>query len=131
MTGRSTRIAVATIALFAAVSCFRNFAREQPKGLCEVHHAPLETSFVHLGYGRPSLLSKAYLAATKTEFPHSYLSANGGCIVNPFVRRARVRACAKCNKAEVAWLKTHPKYRHEEEQAERTAVDASDARKTN
>ena len=99
-------------------ACFRNFAREQSKGACEVHHVALVVSMVPLGYGKPSVLSEAYRAAQASDFPHAVLSENAGCMVNPFFKWARVRACSKCNAAEQEWLKTHRKYRYEEEQAQ-------------
>ena len=86
-------------------------------GICEIHQVPLETNIVPLGYGLPPPVSDEYLEASQTQFPHSKLSANGGCVPNPFFRWAKVRACPKCNAAEQEWLKTHQKYRDRTEKA--------------
>ena len=107
MNWRTRRLALALIAALAGLSCVRNYANEQPEGVCEVHNARLSTSIVRLGYGLQTAPGIAYRTARKTEFPHSILDANGGCVSNPFYKWARVRACPKCNAAEKEWLKTH------------------------
>ena len=111
------RLALALLVALVGLSCVRNYANEQPEGMCEVHSAPLSTSIVRLSYGLPTAPGIAYRAARKAEFPHSYIYANGGCVSNPFFRWARVRACPKCNAAEKEWLKTHRREPAEGEQS--------------
>jgi len=100
-------LGIALLAALAGLSCVRNYANEQPEGMCEVHNSRLSASIVRLDYGLQTAPGIAYRTARKTEFPHSYLYANGGCVSNPFFRWARVRACPNCNAAEKEWLKTH------------------------
>jgi hypothetical protein len=101
------RLGLSLLVALAGLACVRNYASEQEEGVCAVHNDRLSTSIVRLGYGLLTAPGIAYRTARKTEFPHSYLYANGGCVSNPFFRWARVRACPKCNAAEKEWLKTH------------------------
>ena len=84
---------------------------------CRVHRVPLEVVVVPLGYGLPPRLSEVYLKATKKQFPNARLAINGGCMPNPFYKRAKVWACAMCNAAEESWLENNPMYRFQEEDA--------------
>jgi hypothetical protein len=108
---------------FLAASC-AGLAKRQPETECSLHHVPLEKNIVKLSYGRPVQPSAEYEKAKSAEFPYSYLSAWGGCGVKPFIRRARVKACALCDAAERKWLETHVKYgpRDHEGQAELVGV---------
>jgi len=116
------QLGFALLVALAGLSCVRNFASEQPEGVCEVHNAHLSASIVRLDYGLPSAPGIAYRTARKTQFPHSYLYANGGCVRNPLFRWARVRACTKCNATEKDWLKTH---RREPAEGEKSPIKAT------
>src|SRR5262245_414562 len=63
MSHRRVRAGLAIIGLMAGLSCIRNVARDQPKGVCEVHHVPLTTSIIPLNYGLPPALSDTYREA--------------------------------------------------------------------
>ena len=117
MSWRRTLLGLPLLVALVGLSCVRNYADQQQEGVCEVHHARLATSIVRLGYGLESAPGIAYRTARKTEFPNSYIYANGGCVSNPFFRWARVRACPKCNAAEKEWLKTHRREPAEGEQS--------------
>ena len=111
-----------------AARCIRNVAARQPEGQCAVHNMRLRANVVSLTYGLPSSPSEEYLAAAQTQFPNAFLSANGGCVVNPFYRWAWVRACPACNAAEKEWLASHSQYGGQVDSAAARHVDvASDA----
>jgi len=110
MTRRLAEAAIAAAALVVATACVRDFAADEPLGVCEVHHVPLTTLIVPLEYGLEPPIGNAFATAFKLEFPHARPYVNGGCVVNHWVTRARVRACLQCNKAHAQWVKEHPRY---------------------
>jgi len=107
--------------------CVRNWVKREPQRTCQVHGIPLVKKVVPLGYGLPPRPSEEYLQARKTSFPNSMLDANGGCVVNPFYRRARVWLCPECNAAESEWLKDHVEFQYEvDREAGRVASGPAD-----
>jgi hypothetical protein len=118
---QSSQIILSVMVIFLAlVSCAR-IAKHQPETNCDLHDVRLRKNTVKLVYGLPPRLSEGYREASKSEFPHSFLHANGGCVVNPFIRWARVKSCPVCNDAERRWLEANLKYEYQEKESTEAA----------
>ncbi|MCP3997283.1 MAG: hypothetical protein GY722_19820 [bacterium] len=85
-------------------ACARNYTSEEPATFCEVHKVDLEIMDVPFSYGMGSGYADA---PDEEQFPHARNSVNCGCVVgsceNFVFRRARVKACPQCNRAEDEW----------------------------
>lgn len=75
--------------------------------VCGRHGIATEHVFVDIRYGMPPFKSK-YLDAKRIVFPEANSFAEGGCVVDPFTTRARVRDCRECRDVEQAYIASQP-----------------------
>jgi hypothetical protein len=72
---------------------------------CPVHKIPLKEDTVWIHYGFP-VVTEEYMTAERELFPYANSYFLGGCVVRP-EKRARVKYCTECRRAEKDWEKIH------------------------
>jgi hypothetical protein len=74
---------------------------------CPIHGEPLKEDTVWIHYGLPAF-DEEYMKASSELFPYANHYYLGGCCVQS-EKRALVKYCPKCRKAEKEWEKVHSK----------------------
>ena len=118
---------VIALLVMPSISCVRFMGRHQTDAECSVHNIRLKKDTVRIYYGLPPRPTDEYISSTKRKFPNAGGPVNGGCIVNPFFRWARIKSCSKCTAVRSKWLETNPRYQYELDRKSEVADQAVEA----